>query len=78
MFQKIIKHPRFWRSVVLLGFSFVFLFLIVKWILEGFSFSFITQERPVKFLLVTLLAGFAYGFFVTYGKFWRQFKEKNK
>ena len=78
MFKKVISHPKFWRSVFSLGLAFAVLFLLFKWILEGFSFSFISDKDPFIFFLTLIGGGFAYGFFVTYGKFWKKLKEKEQ
>jgi drug/metabolite transporter (DMT)-like permease len=77
MFKKIINHKNFWRSVVTLAFAFALLFCIFKWVIEGFSFEFISRE-PLVFILSIVVGGFIYGFFVTYGKFWKKFKENQK
>ncbi|MEZ4858582.1 MAG: hypothetical protein R2781_07205 [Flavobacteriaceae bacterium] len=78
MFKKIIHHKGFWRSVVSLAIAFALLFCIFKWVIEGFSFAFISQNNPYLFLLSIALGGFIYGFFVTYGKFWRKLKEQQQ
>ncbi|MEZ4778520.1 MAG: hypothetical protein R2786_03980 [Flavobacteriaceae bacterium] len=77
MFKKIIGHEGFWKSVVSLAIAFAFLFTIFKWMLSKFSFSFLS-ESPITYLLAILLGGFLYGFFVTYGKFWKKLKEKQR
>lgn len=76
MFKKVINHPNFWRSVFSIGLAFSILFILFKWVLEGFSFEFISE--PFTFFLGVIAGGFAYGFFVTYGKFWRKLKEKKQ
>ena len=77
MFQKIIRHEGFWRSVVSLAIAFAFLFTLFKWMLSKFSFSFI-GDNPISYVLAIILGGFLYGFFVTYGKFWKKLKEKQR
>lgn len=77
MFKKIVNHKNFWRSVVTLVIAFAVLFCLFKWAIEGFSFDFISRD-PVVFLLSISLGGFVYGFFVTYGKFWKKLKENQK
>ena len=72
MFKRVINHEGFWKGVVSVGVAFAVLFIVFKWILEGFSFAFITEKDPWLFLGAVLLGGFAYGFFVTYGKFWKK------
>ncbi|MEZ4874098.1 MAG: hypothetical protein R2793_01245 [Flavobacteriaceae bacterium] len=76
MFKKIINHEGFWKSVVSIGIAFVVLFCVFKWILDSFSFAFITNN-PLRFTVAIVLAGFVYGFLVTYGKFWKKLKEKS-
>lgn len=76
MFKKVINHPNFWRSVISIGLAFSFLFVIFKWVLEGFKFDFV--KDPLTFFAGVFVGGFAYGFFVTYGKFWKKLKEKDQ
>lgn len=76
MFKKIVNHRGFWKSVVSIGIAFVILFIIVKWAIEGFSFSFITSQDPFLFILGTTTAGFVYGFLVSFGKFRARLKKK--
>ncbi|HPF10965.1 MAG TPA: hypothetical protein PKW08_01775 [Flavobacteriaceae bacterium] len=76
MFKKIVNHPGFWRSVVSIGIAFIVLFMIFRWVLDGFSFKFLTENNPWLLICALGLGGFVYGFFVTYGKFWKKLKEK--
>lgn len=76
MFKKIINHPGFWRSVLSIGMAFIVLYFVFRWILDGFSFEFIKAMDLWIYVLVVAGAGFIYGFFVTYGKFWKKLKEK--
>ncbi len=69
MFKQVVTHKGFWKSVVLLAIAFVLVFLIIKWILEGFSFAFLVSNNPLFLILGSILAGLFYGFFVSYGKF---------
>lgn len=75
MFRKILAYPKFWKSVIVLSFTFGCLFVFLKWILDDFNFAFFTGEQGTRNILVMILASFIYGFFVTYGKFWRKLKE---
>ncbi len=75
MFKEIVNHKGFWRSVILLGISFVFVFILIKWAFEGFTTSFFDERNPYLFLGGSLLAGLVYGFFVTYGKFKNKLKK---
>lgn len=76
MFKDVLNHKGFWKSVISLTAAFAIVFTIIKWLIDGFSFSFITESNPVRFLLGVMLAGFVYGFFVTFGKFRNKLKNK--
>ncbi len=77
MFKKeVINYPGFWKSVVSIGVAFLVLYFIFRWILAGYSFEFIGDFNIGVYVLVVGAAGFIYGFFVTYGKFWKKLKEK--
>ena len=70
MFKKVISTPGFWRSALSLGVIFSFLFIIVKWAIEGFKIEFFSAiTNPYLFVFGLLLGGFIYGFLVTFGKF---------
>ncbi|HBY69066.1 MAG: hypothetical protein CMC07_10340 [Flavobacteriaceae bacterium] len=75
MFKQVINHKGFWKSVFLLGISFVVLFVFIKWAFDGFSTSFFDERNPYIFIGGSLLAGLIYGFFVTYGKFKKKLKK---
>ncbi len=77
MFKKVINTKGFWRSVFSLAMAFAILFALVKWAIEGFEIAFFTERNPLFFLLGLLLAGFVYGFFVTFGKFRAKLKEND-
>jgi NhaP-type Na+/H+ or K+/H+ antiporter len=74
MFKRIITHPGFWRSVMSLAVAFILLFILIKWIIEGFKMSFFAEQGAL-FFIGLIGAGLVYGFFSTYGKFWKKFKE---
>jgi hypothetical protein len=76
MFKDVLNHKGFWRSVISLAAAFAVVFTIIKWVIEGFSFSFITESNPVRFIFGVIMAGFVYGFFVTFGKFRNKLKNK--
>ena len=61
----------------MLAISFAVLFTIVKWAIEGFEITYFTERNPLLFFFTLLLAGFVYGFFVTFGKFRAKLKEKD-
>lgn len=77
MFKKIITTKGFWKSVFTLAIAFSLLFTLVKWAIEGFKMSYFTDKDPVSHFLLLLFAGVVYGFFVTYGKFKTQLKNKS-
>jgi len=70
MIKKVISTPGFWRSALSLGVIFSFLFIIVKWAIEGFKIEFFYAiTNPYLFVFGLFLGGFIYGFLVTFGKF---------
>ena len=78
MFKKITSHQGFWKAVLTLTVSFMVLFLVVKWIIEGFSFDFVNRPNPLIFFGGLILAGFVYGFLWNYGKFYKKIKEQER
>lgn len=78
MFKKVINHEGFWRSVVSLAIAFALVFTLIKWALSSFEAAFFTQGDPVRFFAGVLLAGFVYGFFVTFGKFRAKIKRQER
>ena len=76
MFKKVINTKGFWKSVLSLAVAFAVLFTLIKWAIEGFELAYFTERNPLMFILTLLLAGFVYGFFVTFGKFRAKLKEK--
>lgn len=76
MFKKVINTKGFWKSVLSLALAFAILFAVVKWAIEGFELAFFAETNPLLFFATLLLAGFIYGFFVTFGKFRAKLKEK--
>lgn len=78
MFQKVISHKGFWKSVFSLNLAFAVLFVLFKWAISGFDMAFFTEVNILKFLAGVLIAGFIYGFFVTFGKFRAKLKSKNE
>ncbi len=76
MFKKVINTEGFWKSVISLALAFAVLFTFVKWAIEGFEIAYFTERDPLMFILTLLVAGFVYGFFVTFGKFRAKLKEK--
>lgn len=78
MFKRVINTKGFWKSVLSLGLAFAILFAIIKWAIDGFNLAFFAERNPYVFVLTLLLAGFVYGFFVSFGKFRAKIKEKEK
>lgn len=76
MFKKVINTKGFWKSVFSLGLSFAILFALIKWAIEGFDVAYFTERNPLMFIITLVLAGFVYGFFVTFGKYRSKLKEK--
>lgn len=76
MFKKVINTKGFWKSVFSLATAFVLLFTLVKWAIEGFKISYFTEGNILTYFLTLVLAGFVYGFFVTFGKYRGKIKEK--
>lgn len=77
MFKQVIGTKGFWKSVFSLALAFAIIFALIKWAIEGFAVSYFTDRNPIVFILTLLLAGFIYGFFVTFGKFRSKIKENN-
>lgn len=77
MFKEVIGTKGFWKSVFSLALAFAIIFALIKWAIEGFDLSYFDERNPIVFILTLMLAGFIYGFFVTFGKFRSKVKEKN-
>jgi len=78
MFKKVINYDGFWRSVVSLAIAFALVFILIKWAISGFESAFFEQGDPVRFFAGIVLAGFVYGFFVTFGKFRAKIKNQER
>lgn len=76
MIKRILSDPKFWKSVFSLATAFVVVFVLVFWGVNGFKKSFFEDRDPVTFVVVCILSGLVYGFFVTYGKFWGRYKRE--
>ncbi|KRO66539.1 MAG: hypothetical protein ABR84_08295 [Cryomorphaceae bacterium BACL21 MAG-121220-bin10] len=57
-----------------MGLSFGSLFLLIQWLRFDFSFTFV--QEPLRFVAGWLFGSFGYGFFVSYGKFYRMVQHK--
>lgn len=77
MFKRVINTKGFWKSVLALALAFAVVFALIKWALSGFEMTFFEEQNPITFMLTLLLAGFVYGFFVTFGKFRAKLKERD-
>lgn len=75
MFKKVINKKGFWKSVFSLAIAFALIFTLIKWAIEGFKIAYFTESNPLMLIFTILLAGFVYGFFVTFGKFRAKLKE---
>lgn len=75
MFKRVINTKGFWKSVFILALAFAVLFTVVKWALEGFKMSYFTEKNPLTHILLLLVAGIVYGFFVSFGKYRARIKE---
>lgn len=78
MFKKVINTKGFWKSVLSLAIAFAILFALIKWAIDGFAMAFFSERNPLVFILTLLLAGFIYGFFVTFGKFRSKIRENER
>ena len=76
MFNKVINTKGFWKSVISLALSFAVLFALIKWAIEGFDLAYFDGINIWVFIVTLLVAGFVYGFFVTFGKFRAKIKER--
>ena len=75
MFKKVINKKGFWKSVFSLAIAFALIFTLIKWAIEGFKIAYFTEGNPLMLIITIFLAGFVYGFFVTFGKFRAKLKE---
>jgi len=75
MFKEVINYKGFWKSVFSLATAFALVFIFVKWAIDGFSKSFFSEIDLIRFFAGVILAGFIYGFFVTFGKFRNKLKK---
>jgi hypothetical protein len=79
MFQKVISTPGFWRSAFSLGIAFAYIFVIIKWAIEGFNMEYFNSIiNPFSFVISLLVGGFIYGFLVTFGKFRAKLKKEEQ
>lgn len=74
--KEMLSRWAFWKSVILLGLSFLVIYNLVSMLFEfgGFQVGSFLRERTrdgkwFRFLLGQLLASFAYGFIIAFGQF---------
>ncbi len=77
MFKRVLNTKGFWKSVLTLAIAFGLVFTLISWGIKGFDSSFFTERNPLSFFVTLILAGFIYGFLVTFGKFRAKLKEKD-
>ncbi len=82
-FKKIVARGDFWKSVALLGISFLLIYNLISMLFEygGFEIARFFEERTedgklFRFILGQLIAAFIYGFIFSYGQF--RMKEKKE
>ena len=78
MFQRIINHPGFWKSVVFLTLMYLLILLVVQWFFTGFSSEFISLLLQSNKVWLLPFAGLIAGFMVSYGKFWGKLKREDQ
>lgn len=84
-FKKIVRDRKFWRSVAVTGIAFVIIYHFIAMLFEHGSFAFaeyfgerFKEGRWLRTLIITLLAGFVYGFLFSYGQFRSQVKKEGR
>ena len=78
MFTRVIRHPRFWKSVVFLSIMYLLILLVIQWFASGFSDQFVTLLLELDKVWMLPIAGFIAGFMVSYGKFWARLKKEDQ
>lgn len=81
-FKEMVSQKSFWKSVVILGISFLIIYDLVSMLFEygGFKVSTYFRERTedgklFRFILGQFVAAFAYGFIISFGQFRKKQKE---
>lgn len=84
-FKRIVSDKLFWRSVIGLGILFALIYHIITMLFEygGFDFAQFFEDKLsegnwIGFVVGTLLAAFAYGFIISYGKFRSKIKNEER
>jgi hypothetical protein len=73
MFKRVITHKGFIKSVVLLGLIYAIVLFLLQWALRSFYPPYFNMRN----VLISLLAGFIAGLFISYGKFWGKLKQQD-
>jgi len=84
-FKKITKDKIFWRSVVLLGLAFAFIYQFVSMLFDygGLDFNAFYEDKLagdswIRFSIGILVSAFLYGFIISYGQFLSKIKRDKK
>jgi len=81
VFSRVITHPGFWKSVIVLGVIYMSILMLIQWAFNGFSPVFFLSIGLLRLLCTFLIGAFICGFSVSYAKFWGKLKRddhKNK
>ncbi|HEY9184581.1 MAG TPA: hypothetical protein VIM94_04590 [Salegentibacter sp.] len=84
-FKSIVSQKSFWKSVILLGVSFLLIYNFVSMLFEygGFEITTFFKERTeegklLRFILGQFFAALAYGFIIAFGQFKMKEKENSR
>lgn len=84
-FKSIVRQKSFWKSVMLLGISFLVIYNFVVMLFEygGFEIGAFWEDRTgngklPRFILGQVVAALLYGFIIAFGQFRMKEKEKEK
>ncbi|MDR9457965.1 MAG: hypothetical protein RI572_11205 [Salegentibacter sp.] len=84
-FKSIVSQKSFWKSVILLGVSFLVIYNFVSMLFEygGIEIATFFRERTedgklFRFILGQFVAALAYGFIIAFGQFKMKEKEDSR
>lgn len=84
-FKRIVRDGAFWKSVVIMGLAFAFIYQFVSILFDygGLDFSAFYEDKLegykwVRFTIGTLIAAFLYGFIISYGQFRSKIRKQEK
>ena len=84
-FKKIVRDKAFWKSVIIMGLAFAFIYQFISMLFDygGLDFSSFYDDklagmRWIRFLIGTVIAAFLYGFIITYGQFVSRIKKEKR